>query len=205
MSSQPEDEELFPPHQAYPARGRRRGRGLGGVVPGLRRAVDVVARGVAGIRSSRARRRSRRDPRASRGRRDPSPSTVARTARRRILALRVFGSAVVKRISAGANALPSSSAQRARRRVRSSSPGSLPARSTQKHQTTSPLTSCGHADRAGLGHGRVADERRLVLGRPDALAGDVQGVVGAAVQEPVAVGVDRGPVAVRPDAGKRRQ
>ena len=130
-----------------------------------------------------------------------SPSTVARTARRRILALRVFGSDVVKRISAGAKALPELlRAAGAQARCAAPRPARCPARSTQKHQTTSPLTSCGHADRAGLGHGRVADQGRLVLGRADALARDVERVVGAAVQEPVAVGVDRGPVAVRPDA-----
>jgi outer membrane receptor protein involved in Fe transport len=39
-------------------------------------------------------------------------------------------------------------------------------------------------------------------GRPDPLAGDVERVVGAAVQEPIAVVVDGRPVAVRPDAGE---
>src|SRR5947209_5931857 len=43
---------------------------------------------------------------------------------------------------------------------------------------------------------------RLELGRADPLAGDVERVVRAAVQEPVAVLVDGSPVAVRPDSGK---
>src|SRR5205807_8086158 len=59
-----------------------------------------------------------------------------------------------------------------------------------------------HAHRRRLGDRRVGDGGRLELGRADPLAGDVQRVVGAAVQEPVAVLVDRGPVAVRPDAGE---
>ena len=42
----------------------------------------------------------------------------------------------------------------------------------------------GNADRCGLAHGRMADRSRLELGRADALARDVQGVVGAAMQEP---------------------
>ena len=58
------------------------------------------------------------------------------------------------------------------------------------------------ADRGRLGDDPAADRRRLELGRPDALAGDVQRVVGAPVQVPVAVLVDRGPVAVRPHAGE---
>ena len=46
----------------------------------------------------------------------------------------------------------------------------------------------------------MADGCGLELGRPDALAGDVQRVVRASVEEPVAVLVDGGPVAVGPDA-----
>src|ERR1700712_2243953 len=123
-----------------------------------------------------------------------SPTTAARTARRTIFALRVFGSAVVKRISAGAKALPRPRPQLLARRA--------PGRQDAEAPHDLALDVVGHADGAGLGHGRVADERRLVLGRPDALAGDVQRVVGAAVQEPVAVLVDRRPVAVRPDPGE---
>ena len=155
-------------------------------------------------RPRRSRARPRSTPGSSSVERSPgsSPSTVARTARRTIFALRVFGSAVVKRTSAGAKALPSSSAQRARRRARSSSLGSLPGAQHAEAPHDLALDLVRHADRAGLGDRRVADERRLVLGRADALAGDVERVVGAAVQEPVAVGVDRRPVAVRPDAGE---
>ena len=59
-----------------------------------------------------------------------------------------------------------------------------------------------HADRRRLGDRRMCDGGRLDLRRPDPLARDVQRVVGAAVQEPVAVRVDRRPVAVRPDTGE---
>src|SRR5215208_4523766 len=46
----------------------------------------------------------------------------------------------------------------------------------------------------------MTDGRGLELGGPDPFAGDVEGVIGAAVEEPVPVVVDRGPVTVRPDA-----
>src|SRR5262245_5327195 len=59
-----------------------------------------------------------------------------------------------------------------------------------------------NADRRRLGDDPAANRSRLELRRADSLAGDVQRVVAAPVQEPVAVGVDRRPVAVRPDAGK---
>src|SRR3954465_6333890 len=52
----------------------------------------------------------------------------------------------------------------------------------------------------GLGDRRVRDHRGLQLGRADPLPRDVERVVGAAVQEPVAVLVDRRPVAVHPHA-----
>src|SRR5438093_422727 len=57
-------------------------------------------------------------------------------------------------------------------------------------------------DRGGFGDRAVGHRRRLELRRPDSLAGDVERVVGAAVQEPVAVFVDRRPIAVRPHSGK---
>src|SRR4051794_12051531 len=58
-----------------------------------------------------------------------------------------------------------------------------------------------HAHRRRLANGRVPRRGRLELGRADALAGDVERVVGAPVQEPVAVAVGGGPVAVHPHAG----
>src|SRR5919198_1583285 len=61
-----------------------------------------------------------------------------------------------------------------------------------------------HADGGRLAHGRMPDRGRLELGRPDPLAGDVERVVGTAVQEPEAVLVDRRPVAVHPHAGQPR-
>ena len=67
-----------------------------------------------------------------------------------------------------------------------------------------PLDFVGHADRGRLGDGGVADQDRLDLGRPEPLAGDLDRVVAAAVEEPVAVVVDRGPVAVDPDVRPAR-
>src|SRR4051812_34103408 len=58
------------------------------------------------------------------------------------------------------------------------------------------------ADRGSFGDPAVTDGRGLELSRADALAGDVERVVGASVQVPVTVLVDRRPVAVRPDPGE---
>src|SRR5579862_2539429 len=58
------------------------------------------------------------------------------------------------------------------------------------------------ADGSGLGDDAAADRGGLELGGTDALAGDVERVVAASVQEPVAVVVHRRPVAVCPDAGE---
>ena len=58
------------------------------------------------------------------------------------------------------------------------------------------------ADGGCLPHGGVRDRGGLELGRPDPLAGDVERVVRAPVQEPEAVLVDGRPVAVDPDAGQ---
>src|SRR5581483_1654940 len=58
------------------------------------------------------------------------------------------------------------------------------------------------ADRRGLGDDAARERGRLQLRRSDPLACDVQRVVAATVEEPVAVLVHRGPVAVRPDAGE---
>ena len=53
-----------------------------------------------------------------------------------------------------------------------------------------------------FGDDATPDRGRLELRRADALAGDVERVVTAPVQVPVAVRVDRRPVAVRPHAGE---
>src|SRR5215212_10782039 len=68
----------------------------------------------------------------------------------------------------------------------------------EQHDTLA-LDRVGHADRGGLRDGRVADRRRLDLGWAEPLAGDLDGVVGAALDEPEAVLVDGGPIAVDPD------
>jgi hypothetical protein len=59
----------------------------------------------------------------------------------------------------------------------------------------------GDAHGRGLGHGPVLREGRLHLRGAQPLAGDVHGVIGAPVEEPEPIRVDRGPVAVHPDAG----
>src|SRR5262249_59008546 len=57
-------------------------------------------------------------------------------------------------------------------------------------------------DRRSLGDGGVRHGGTLELSRTDALARDVERVVAPSVQEPVAVCIDRRPVAVRPHAGE---
>src|SRR5262249_23065788 len=61
-----------------------------------------------------------------------------------------------------------------------------------------------HADGSGLVDGRVADQHGLDLRRADALAGDLERVVGSPVDEPVPVLVDEGPVAMDPYVGPAR-
>src|SRR5437763_8560234 len=56
-----------------------------------------------------------------------------------------------------------------------------------------------HPHRGRLRDGRVRHDRRLELCRADPLAGDVERVVRAPVQEPVPVLVHGGPVPMRPD------
>src|SRR5438067_2407066 len=63
------------------------------------------------------------------------------------------------------------------------------------------LDLVGNADRRGLRDGQMPCEHRFDLRRTEALAGDAQRVVGASVEEPLAVLVDARPVAVDPYAG----
>ena len=69
-----------------------------------------------------------------------SPNAFARTARRTIFALRVFGSAPTQTTRSGLNALPSSAATAA---ATSSAVGLAPGLATQKSHAVSPFTSCG--------------------------------------------------------------
>ena len=71
--------------------------------------------------------------------------------------------------------------------------------------TASPLTSCGTPTAAASSTAGWPTAADLDLGRPDPLARDLERVVGPAVDEPVAVGVDARPVAVHPHPGKRDQ
>ena len=131
--------------------------------------------GAAGARRGRRRARaSARPPRSRRAwpgssRPDRSPGGVpvatARIARRRTLALRVFGSASVKRTAAGRNDGPRCSATRARSSSRSAS-SAIDARAQHdEHPQRLALHVVGHADRGRLEHRGMPDEHRLDLGR----------------------------------------
>ena len=176
--------------------------------PGVRElARDRRADPAAAARDERdafelVRRHGRSPPgtpgsRESTGPRDPAPSACARTARRTIFALRVFGNAETNTIRSGLNDLPSSSVT-ARETSSGDRLGAWPQHAEEPRHLALHLVR--DADRRGLGDSRVVHGGGLELGGADPLARDVQRVVRAAVQEPVAVLVDRGPVAVRPDA-----
>ena len=130
-----------------------------------------------------------------------SPIATARTARRRIFAERVFGSASTSTTREGLNGRPSSWATSS-----ASSPASVRAAAGRHHEAPHRLALglVRHADHRRLGHGRVRHQHRLHLGRAEPLAGHVDRVVGAPEQEPLAVLVDLRPVAVAPDAGEHR-
>ena len=69
-----------------------------------------------------------------------------------------------------------------------------------EHDDHLALELVGHADRGRLDDRRMGDDGRLDLGRADPLAGDLERVVGAAVEVPEAVAVEDRPVAVDPGA-----
>src|SRR5215472_647795 len=62
----------------------------------------------------------------------------------------------------------------------------------------------GYGYRRRFLHRRMSDERALVLRRSDALPGDVDRVVRAAVDIPKSVGVDARPITMHPDVGEAR-
>ena len=80
-----------------------------------------------------------------------------------------------------------SSARSAGRRPR------CPVAATHEDDDRLALDLVRDADGGGLEDRRMRDGRALDLGRPDPLAGDLERVVGAAVDEPEAVRVDRWP------------
>ena len=130
------------------------------------------------------------------------PSTRARTARRTTFALRVFGSADDEDDPLRPEGLPELVGHGGRdleRAVRGRVVARLEHAEDPRHLA---LHLVRDADGRGLRDCAMCDRRRLELRRADPLAGDVERVVGTAVQEPVAVLVDRRPVAVRPDAGE---
>ena len=132
----------------------------------------------------------------STGRRDPRRARAR--ARRGARSSRCASSAAreTKTTRSGVNAFPSSCATAA-------AISSARRHGVRREHAEEPCDLAFHlvrdADCGRFRDGRMAHGRRLELGRPDALARDVQRVVGAPVQEPVAVLVDRRPVAVRPD------
>ena len=130
------------------------------------------------------------------------PRARARTARLTIFALRVFGSADTKRIRSGRKAFPSAAETAAPTSRASSSPALQAGLRHAEDPRDLALDVVRHADRRRLCDPRVAERGRLELGGADPLARDVERVVGAPVEVPVAVIVDRRPVAVRPDAGE---
>ena len=132
------------------------------------------------------------------------PRCVARITRRMILALRVFGRSRAKSTFSGLSALPTPAATRFDSSARSGSDGAWPGPEHDEADDGLALDLVGHADDAGLGDGGMADQHRLDLGRPEPLAGDLQRVVRAALDEPEAVVVDVRPVAVDPDVGPAR-
>ena len=111
------------------------------------------------------------------------------------------GEAETNTTRSGLNARPSSAAACSATSA-ASRRGFLSARENAEDPGNLALHLVRDADGGGLGDGRVGDHGGLDLGRADALARDVERVVGAAVQEPVAVLVHRRPVAVHPDPGK---
>ena len=135
--------------------------------------------------------------RASRGRPDPRRARAPAPRAARSSRSASSAAAGTNRTRSGLNAFPSSSVTA---RATPSASCSPPGRGTQKSHSDLALDLVRDADRGRLRHRRVTHRRGLDLRRPDPLARDVERVVRAPVQEPVAVLVHRGPVAVRPDA-----
>ena len=125
-----------------------------------------------------------------------SPTATARTARRRILAERVFGNAGdehhARRLEGAAQLTRDQLAQLLGR------PVARPVGDHAEAPDRLALRLVGHAHDRRLHHRRVRHEHRLDLRRAESLAGHVDRVVGAAQQVPVAVVVDQRPVAVAP-------
>ena len=132
-----------------------------------------------------------------------SPTATARTARRRILAERVRGSCDdahdAARLERLARAARSTSVPQLGRHVGA---GRVDRRPEAPDRLA--LRAVRHADRRRLGDRRMRQQLGLDLGRPDALAGHVERLVGAPEHEPLAVVVELGPVAVAPDARVHR-
>ncbi len=131
-----------------------------------------------------------------------------------ILPLRVFGSALVKRMSSGSARAPISLRtwrfQFVAQRV-----AWLGRFERDEHRHGFPLHLVRPADRRRLGHGRMADQRAFDFDRAQAMPGHVQHVVDAAHDPVVAVGVAAAVVAgqivvrrlcsnIAPCSGRRR-
>ena len=150
-------------------------------------------------------RRGSPDPRARTGRRARRRSTTARIARRSTLALRVFGSAVGEAHRRGLERRTEVLGDaRARAPSRNASSASTPGRDDDEHPERLALQLVGNTDRGRLHHRGMRDEHGLDLGRTEPLARELDRVVGAAVQEPLAVVGDAREVAVPPHVGPAR-
>ena len=128
------------------------------------------------------------------------PSQAARATRRMILPLRVRGRSGTATIIFGRTVLPMSRMTARRPRSRSSDLQAIARSRHAQDDDRLALELVGDADRGGLEHRRVGHRAGLHLGRADPLAGDLEGVVRSAVDVPVAIGVDGGPVAVDPQS-----
>ena len=121
-----------------------------------------------------------------------------------ILPERVLGRSSVNRIVFGLAIGPMAVATWSRSSRARASFGSLPAAQDDERADGLAGRLVVAADDRGLGHRGVLDERRLDLGRRDAVAGDVHDVVDAAEQPEVAVVVALGAVAGEVPAGEAR-
>ena len=132
------------------------------------------------------------------------PSQAARMTRRMTLPERVLGRDRTTATTSGLSGLPRSAAMRRATSARRPSSSRSPGRRTHSTTIASPLISCGTPIAAASSTAGCADGGALDLGRADPLARHLERVVRAAVDEPEAVGVDLGPVAVHPQAGPAR-
>ena len=106
---------------------------------------------------------------------------------------RVRGKSLTTWTASGRSALPELLDDLVAHRRRSPESSDLARAKAHEDDDHLALDVVRHADGSGLEHRRVGHGRALHLGRADALAGDLERVVGPALDEPVAVLVDQSP------------